>query len=346
VIILSPVDPRVSSKGLAEWVDEGGWWRPWRLPSTHALPIHPELAIRAQMPAGARIEFTTDADSVELDIEVAPAPGPQWPIATVEILVDGELTVRQHVTDPTTVTAAGLTSASKLIEIWLPHFGLPRVGAIRLPDGASVQPVAQARPRWTVYGSSITQCKETPDPTQTWPALVARAQGWDLRCLGFGGQCHLDPVVARLIRDTPADFIHLCIGINVYGAATFSPRSLAPAIVGFISTIRDGHPDTPITVSTPIVSPTRESTVNAVGWTLADVRAEVATAVVELATAVGDTRLSVIDGTSLIGLEDAHLLHDGLHPSDAGYRVLGDRLTPYLTQHDANAHNPSPSDGR
>ena len=33
----------------------------------------------------------------------------------------------------------------------------------------------------------------------------ARTHNLDLTCLGYGGQCHLDPIVASMIRDLPAD---------------------------------------------------------------------------------------------------------------------------------------------
>ncbi|MFF4600730.1 hypothetical protein [Amycolatopsis sp. NPDC001319] len=93
-----------------------------------------------------------------------------------------------------------------------------------------------------------------------------------MRCLGFAGQCHLDPVVARFIRDTPAELISVCLGSNVYRHCTFSARSFVPAVTGFLQTVRDGHPDTPLVVMTPIVCPTGEREPNAVGLTLADIR--------------------------------------------------------------------------
>jgi hypothetical protein len=159
---------------------------------------------------------------------------------------------------------------------------------------------------------------------------VAREHGWDLCCLGFGGECHLDPVVARHIRDSPAGLVHLCVGINVYGHASFSRRSLSPALHGFILTIRDGHPTVPIVVSTPIASPSREAQPNAVGWTLGDVREEVTRAVEVLRAATGDRDLHLVDGLSLLGRDDADYLFDGLHPSSEGYRAIAQRLAPRL----------------
>ena len=98
---------------------------------------------------------------------------------------------------------------------------------------------------------SITPRRETEVPSETWPALVARQHGWDCVSLGFAGECHLDPVAARTIRDLPARLISLCLGINIYGGETFSGRTLPGQIEAFISTVREGHPKTPIVVITP-----------------------------------------------------------------------------------------------
>jgi hypothetical protein len=122
-------------------------------------------------------------------------------------------------------------STARRFEVWLPHRGQVRLGPLHLPDGAYVTP-PPTRPQWTTYGSSITQYTGADGPSETWPALVASANDWTLRCLGFARQCHLDPVVARLIRDTPADLISLCVGTNIHGASSFGARTLAPALAG------------------------------------------------------------------------------------------------------------------
>ena len=65
---------------------------------------------------------------------------------------------------------------------------------------ASVHVPAPPRgPRWTVHGSSITQCNEAESPLGTWPALVAAQNDYELKALGLSGQCHLDPPVAETI---------------------------------------------------------------------------------------------------------------------------------------------------
>ncbi|MEV7468866.1 hypothetical protein AB0O20_20510 [Streptomyces kronopolitis] len=65
----------------------------------------------------------------------------------------------------------------------------------------------------------------------------------------------LDPYVARTIRDMPADLISLKVGINIVALATFRLRTFGPAVHGFLDTVRDGHPDTPLLLMSPVSSP-------------------------------------------------------------------------------------------
>lgn len=194
--------------------------------------------------------------------------------------------------------------------------------SLELSDGAAVVPVEDRRPRWVTYGSSITQARTAESPTQTWPAIVARERGLNLTCLGYGGQCHLEPMIARMMRDLPADFLSMCVGINVYGQGSLSPRTFRPAIIGFVQVLRERHPETPLAVMSPICSPPREATPNAVGFTLSAMREEVAAAV-EALRASGDHNITYVNGLDIFGPDLAHLLPDQLHPNAEGYKIMG-----------------------
>ena len=70
----------------------------------------------------------------------------------------------------------------------------------------------------------------------------------------------LDPFTARAMRDTPADLISVKIGINLVNADLMRLRAFAPAVHGFLDTIREGHPTTPLLVVSPILCPIHEDT--------------------------------------------------------------------------------------
>lgn len=82
----------------------------------------------------------------------------------------------------------------------------------------------------------------------------------DLVNLGFGGSALLDPATARTMRDLPADVISGKIGINLVNADLMRVRGFVAAVHGFLDTIREGHPDTPLLVISPILCPIHEDT--------------------------------------------------------------------------------------
>jgi hypothetical protein len=182
--------------------------------------------------------------------------------------------------------------------------------------------------------------------------IAARSAGVDLVNLGFGGSALLDPFTARTIRDTPADLISLKIGINVVNTDLMRLRAFGPAVHGFLDTIRDGHPDVPLLVVSPLLCPIHEDTpgpgafddaalaegvvrFRATGdpaeraagkLTLTVIRDQLAALVEQRAGS--DPNLHYLDGLRLYGPGDAEdlPLPDRLHPDAATHRLIGERF--------------------
>ncbi|WP_291055637.1 GDSL-type esterase/lipase family protein [Herbiconiux sp.] len=232
------------------------------------------------------------------------------------------------------------TGRPRVVEIWLPQVSATEIRSVRAD--APLQPApARTRPRWTHYGSSISHSAEADGPTRTWTGLAALALDWDLTNLGFGGQAMIDPFVARVIRDRPSELITLKIGTNPVNADALRTRTFAPAVHGFLDTIREGQPETPLVVISPVTLPMHETTPGptVVGpdghltgtpdagdrpgvLTLSYVRPALERIVAERA----DPALYYLDGRCLLGPEDAHHLHDRLHPDAEGYALMGRRF--------------------
>ncbi|RKN83769.1 SGNH/GDSL hydrolase family protein [Paenibacillus ginsengarvi] len=292
--------------------------RPWRINYKH-YELFPPNGINgtAILSAGIRLRFASDTTTVSL--EVAPVQ------AQVQFdLVSGDAPVLTQVLEPgeTTLRFEQLPAQDKLIEIYLPQKSSTVVRAIGIDDNASLHIPEDTRPKWITYGSSITQCNAAFSPAFTWPAIVARRFGLDLTCLGYSGNCHLEPMVARTIRDLDADVISLCMGINVYGGSTLNKRTFRAAVIGFIQIVREKHPDTPIIVMSPIWSPPRETTPNTVGFTLAEMREEVEAAVAAM-EGLGDQHLHYVHGHAIFDESYAEHLPDNLHPNGQGYAIMG-----------------------
>ncbi len=239
----------------------------------------------------------------------------------------------------------GLGAHRKEVEIWLPTNASVELHTLRVLDGSVVEPVGVNRKRWTHYGSSISHCMDVDRPFDAWPVMVANEVGVELTNFGLAGQCQLDPFMGRVIRDAPADVISVKIGINLVNAASMSERTFGPAVHGLLDSIRDGHPTAPLLVVSPIFCPSVErhpgptipnssggfdivaapAEARPLGLTLTRIRRIIAS-IVDQRQAAGDAALHYLDGLSLFGEDDQHLLYDALHPSPEGYALLGRRF--------------------
>jgi hypothetical protein len=294
--------------------------RVWRLPPEQVgRAFAPDLLDKAREAAGVRADVVTAADELRLDLEVT-IPADRE--ARLDVMVDGALHDRIDLAGGRSVSTVPLPSGEHRVQAWLPQVGEAWLHSLTLD--ADSEPTPAATTRWTTYGSSISQCSAAAGPAETWPAIVARALDWDLTCLGFGGQCHLDPLAVRTIEAIPADVVSLCLGINIQGGATLSGRTFAPLVADLLDRSRAAHPEATIVVITPIVSPPRESAPNAVGLDLVTMRETLAQVV------AATPGVHLIDGPSIIGHDDVHLLPDELHPDPEGYRLMGERLTAAL----------------
>ncbi|SFY52020.1 GDSL-type esterase/lipase family protein [Streptomyces sp. F-1] len=347
---------------------------PHRLPArARAQCADPQLALAEAQPSGVRLVLRTRATTIELDTlptKRVYVGAPPRPDGVYDLLVDGRpagsgradggdtLTIdlatgnTEHTPGPVaTVRFTGLPDTPKDVEIWLPHNETTELVALR--TDAPVEPVPdRGRRVWLHHGSSISHGSDAASPTTTWPALAAALGGAELVNLGLGGSALLDPFTARALRDTPADLISVKLGINVVNSDLMRLRAFGPAVHGFLDTIREGHPDTPLLVVSPILCPIHEDTPGPTAWdlaalgegrlgfraagdpaetaagklTLAVVRAELDRIVRE--RAAEDGLLFHLDGRELYGEADfAELpLPDGLHPDAAAHRRIGERF--------------------
>ncbi|MFD3610746.1 GDSL-type esterase/lipase family protein [Streptomyces atroolivaceus] len=347
---------------------------PHRLPArARAQNTDGQLAMAESQPSGVRLVLRTRATVVELDTlptKRAYVGAPPRPDGVYDLLVDGRLEGQAVVTGGNTLTIdmttgaaevrpgppgtlrfGGLSADLKDIEIWLPHNETTELIALRAD--APVEPAPyRGRAVWLHHGSSISHGSDAASPTTTWPALAAALGGVELVSLGFAGSALLDPFTARALRDTPADRISVKIGINLVNADLMRLRAFTPAVHGFLDTIREGHPTTPLLVVSPILCPIHEDTpgpsapdhsalsegkliFRAAGdpaetaagkLTLNTIRDELARIVEQ--RALEDPNLHHLDGRALYGEADfAELpLPDALHPDAATHRRIGERF--------------------
>ncbi|MFJ1675006.1 MULTISPECIES: GDSL-type esterase/lipase family protein [unclassified Streptomyces] len=345
---------------------------PHRLParSRRQIPDN-QLAVAEAQPSGVRLAFRTRATNIDLDTLPtkrvyrgfpAPADG------VYDLLVDGRLAAQttvaggnvRTITDMVTQSSelsegpvgtarfTDLPGHDKDVEIWLPHTEITELIALR--TDAPIEPAPdRGRRVWLHHGSSISHGSNATHPTAIWPALAAAQGGVELVNMGFGGSALLDPFTARAMRDTPADLISLKIGINVVNSDVMRLRAFSPAVHGFLDTIREGHPTTPLLVVSPILCPVQEDTpgplvpdfdggtlrFKATGdpaeraagrLTLDIIRDELARIVEQ--RAADDPKLHYFDGRDLYGEKEyaEFPLPDEIHPDPAAHRRIGENF--------------------
>lgn len=347
---------------------------PHRLP---ALALRqsadPQLRLAEAQPSGVRVVFRTTATTIELDTvrsRTTYAGLPARPDGVIELVVDGllveSITTAGGVT--TTVSMAtgtatveegpvwtsrftGLAPDEKNVEIWLPHNEITELRELRASAPIhAAEP--SGRPVWLHHGSSISHGSNALRPTETWPARAARLGEVELINRGFGGSALLDQFTARALRDTPADLISLKLGINVVNTDLMRLRAFRSALHGFLDTVRDGHPETPLLLISPIFCGIHEDTpgpgafdtdalaagelrfratgdpaaVAAGALTLRVIREEMRRVVAERAET--DAHLHYLDGLELFAEADEllHPLPDALHPDAESHVLIGDRF--------------------
>ncbi|MGV1759879.1 SGNH/GDSL hydrolase family protein [Rhizobium sp. A22-96] len=346
----------------------------------HRLPFRartqcddPQLLMAEAQPSGVRLVFQTSATAIEL--EVLPTRRdyvgmPPRPAGVYDLRVDGRLERQESASggkvlridmakgsstlepgQPQTLRFSDLSEGVKTVEIWLPHNEATELIALR--SDAPIDPIrASGKPVWLHHGSSISQGSNAASPTGIWPVVAADQAGVELVNLGFGGSALLDPFVARTIRDTPADVISLKIGINLVNTDLMRLRAFGPAMHGFLDTIREGHPTTPLFVVSPILCPIHETVPGPsqadlaslrrgqllfqAGGNAEEVRQGKLTLTLirdQLRTIVDrrskdDGNIHYVDGRELYGETDNERLPlpDELHPDAETHRLMGERF--------------------
>ncbi|PPF46165.1 lipase [Pseudoclavibacter sp. AY1F1] len=362
-------------RGAAEFEQTDRGLRPHRLPTNVRTQFpDPQLLLVESQPSGVRVVFDTTAERVELELLPTRSvyTGIERPRGRVDVYVDGNRAVSDELAGgdavevdlqtgamslhqgPSHTTAIGdlAPGETKRVEFWLPHN--ESVELVELRSDAPLEPVSASGRVWLHHGSSISHGSNATSPGGIWPAVAARRGGVELVNLGLGGSAMVDPFLARLMRDTAADLISVKLGINVVNADAMRVRAFVPAVNGFLDTIRDGHPETPIVLISPIFCAIHEHTAGPGAFdpasfatgkvkfiatgapgdesqgrlTLSVIRRELAALAERRAS---DPNLFFLDGTGLYGEADAKLLPlpDDLHPGPDAHQLMGERFADY-----------------
>ncbi|MFF5789581.1 GDSL-type esterase/lipase family protein [Streptomyces sp. NPDC012693] len=309
------LDPGPFLRGTA-WLDGG---RPVRADPADLDRLPWDIAARAALPIGVRLEFTaapgTRAVRLRYRATVPEAGDPLAGLRHCFALWSGTRLVGETCADPATeaTVTVPLPPGGGVFTLHLPEGQAPVPLALWAVGGA-ISP-APARPRWLVHGDSITEGWWSTRPAHSWPATAGRLLDVDAVNLGFAGGARGELVLAEHLARLPGDVITLAFGTNCWSRVPATADWMYATVQAFVGLVRQGHPDTPLLIVSPVLRPDAEHTRNALGATLTELRRAMERAGRDLA-AEGDERLLVLPGRPLLGPEH---LADGLHPNDRGH---------------------------
>ena len=284
--------------------------------------------------AGVRFAFTTSASQVSFR---AWDPGLQpEEEGTVSLWIDDTRVAASDQRKPggeVQVEFALPAQGEQAYSLYLPYVSRLEPIALGVPDGAALAPADPAPHVWAAYGDSITQGRTAADPGLTYVAQAARLAGVEPLNLGYRGWARGEPGAANMLADMQFDVLSILMGVNVRVSSWLDATAWRETFRNFIEIVRLGHPTTPILVISILSchGDFRDATPDARGVTVNALR-EAEHAVVAQRRAKGDAHIRLIDGTTLIGPNDAAIVPDGTHPNDAGMARIATRIAPVLRE--------------
>ncbi len=274
----------------------------------------------AQVPAGVRLELTGSATHIDVGYVTVTdelghrgaGAGCSFAVWRGDQQVDTQLAVLGH-----GKVRLRLGEGDGRVVVYLPEGMKPTVISL-VAVGGDIAP-APAQPRWIAYGDSITEGWSASAPSRCWLAIAGRERAMDTVNLGFAGSARGELVLAQQIAALEADVITIAYGTNCWATIPHSADMVRANTAAFLCIIRAAHPDVPVLVVSPLIRPDAEDRPNALGTTLADIRAAI-----EHTVLAGCDRLTtLVPGADLV---PASLLTDSIHPGDDGHRMLAKRI--------------------
>jgi lysophospholipase L1-like esterase len=272
----------------------------------------------AQLPVGVRLELTGEAEAVDITYTTATddlgyrgdGAGRTFSLWRGGKLVDEEKADRG---EGRVRLALGGWPGDERASVYLPEGMKPTIKSLS-GVGGRIEPAPADQPRWIAYGDSVAEGWVASGPALAWPAVAGRQFGLDVVNMGYAGAARGEVASAEQIAALDADVISITHGTNCWTRTPHSLDMMLAAVAAFIDTVRQGHPDTPIVVVSPVIRPDAETTPNRFGATLGELRHA-------MEEEASHRDVVVMSGADLIGAEN---LADGIHPDDEGHRILAD----------------------
>lgn len=272
----------------------------------------------AQIPAGVRLELIGEAEAVDIAYKTTTdnlgyrgdGAGRTFTLWRGGKLVDEE---KADTGEGRVRLALGGWPRDERAIVYLPEGMKPAIKSLS-GVGGRIWPAPEEQPRWIAYGDSVAEGWVASGPAYAWPAVAGRHFGIDVVNMGYAGAARGELASAEQVAALDADVISITHGTNCWTRTPHSVDMMRAAVGAFIDVVRQGHPETPVIVASPVLRPDAEETPNRLGATLRDLRAA-------MEEEASKRDVTLIPGADLITADN---LADGIHPDDEGHRILAD----------------------
>jgi lysophospholipase L1-like esterase len=278
---------------------------------------------------GARIRFVTDAAAISAKFLYN---GLHQRLDALNqegfLFVDGKKngTFTAGASRPGEVTASFAPPADgkmHLCEILLPYGDSVDFCGLNASSGAHFDPAGKIPPRpkfrYVAYGDSITHGFRASDLLHSYPFLIAEANGWQCVNMGFGSR-DATPEDGAVVGELVPDLVTVLLGVNdcigKKPLETFSSQMSA-----FLDKLQARAPQAGIYLITPLSVPGKSWPVDHLEEFRAALRL----------LAQGRSRVHLVEGPQLVPGEPRYF-QDGLHPNDAGFAIMAERLSAQIQQ--------------
>lgn len=337
VWVVPGTHPALRVHGLA-WFEQNEHTY-YRLPLAQKEDVPEAVWNRSLRPASARIRFKTNSTSLRLKIN----HGMNRPLQMENMSPIGAGGIDLYVGAPgqmsfwtTTkprsfeneyeyVYFQNLEPRLRELTLYLPSYAELAELAIGMDAGAAVlEPTAYERQTPIVfYGTSITQGGCASRGSNGFVSIVERQLNADVINLGFSGSGRAEPIMANIISQIDASlYVVDCV-------ANMNTALMHERYENFVRLLRQERPDIPVLLMTKIhyareILPEEAAEYVRQNQPVFDVYRQL--------KSEGDERIFLFDAGEVIPAGGDHPTVDGVHPTDRGFYMLAEALTPKLRE--------------
>jgi lysophospholipase L1-like esterase len=279
--------------------------------------------------AGCRLEFQTQAASLTLQYAgLGQSPYKGFVRRKFMVYRNGRLLGETRIGDKAAgevIIPLAQDGRTDSYIVYLPFMMYFELVSLQTSGKTILLPINNHRPRVVFYGDSITQGCQATSPDKGYPEMVARKLDLDLYNLGLAGAGKGSKSIGLTIAKMKPDAVVIAYGTNlIYGKWTRTTYQERHA--DFIKALRSQNPRLPLLVASPIFRPGVDDTPKAQGCLSQGQMRQIQHDLIKNMMNTGDENLYLLDGLSLIGRSETALLRDKVHPRDAGYAQMAERI--------------------